>query len=124
MALAACEAAAANATVRVAAKATPLISLCRLRRRFANHDANCLLLAIIRFVAKIKNACREPKPFGTIIERPDAGGIGQYVHEPADQIIDAAVIFRRRVCLSVCGFLPALQSACVHEIGLVQLTVR
>src|SRR4029079_11574218 len=90
---------------------------------FADHNADRLLLAIPRVVAKIKNPRRQPKPFGPIIDGPDVVGIGQYIHEPSDEIIDTTLIFRGRSCCCVSRLLPALQFPMVHEIALAQLTV-
>ena len=61
---------------------------------FDNHDIDLVVLSITRLVAKIKNAGRKAKPFSTLVERPDAVAFRQQVHQPLNQMIDPAGVFR------------------------------
>ena len=87
---------------------------------FDDRDTDLPLLSIARLVAKVKNASRKAKPFRALMERPDAVAFRQQAHQPPNQIIDPARVFRL-TCLVpkqlVGQTIPLLELSHVHEAG-------
>ena len=60
------------------------------------NDTDLATLPISWLVDKVKNASSSAKPFSTLVERPDAVGVRQPLHEPSNEMItDTTLILPR-----------------------------
>jgi hypothetical protein len=81
------------------------------------NDTDLGTLPISCLVDKIKNAGSSPKPFNTVVERPDAVGFRQPLHEPLNKMIrDPTLIFRGMKEL-VCQTFRGLDLSQIHKIS-------